>query len=480
MDAKIDGTPFSVLMQQAVKLKTHMHKVDRVQFDRWPKFYQNSAFVRDEQRVERGLAYGERLQCAFRYKNEADAKWRSKKWLEAGLNYEWALGLFKWATPTDPNWRNKAVDDADMREEEFLGDTDGEKETILVFRMTCYLNLARAYFKQREYTTARQACDWALGLRVTDKGLLLRARCLVEPASHGTTETEAAISDLEEAERLAGPALKEVRSSLAELRRLRSRDKKTEKAYHGLFDRGEVYDANETAKRRSPEPENKPERPSPDAELAAAERLLAQYERDDRADDARELRDGIQAAKQKLAETPPKLDFRNPTKEMREDALNRGIDLTDPAVLDLLDQLQLEKDDPEAAAKRRRIQARLDTLSMSDMLRELKTLNLDTDGCQTKDDLRAKLLAAYLDADETRDPPPPTKKHLPYVSSWKVTILVASVLFAYRVYTSKLIRPLLFGDPNIDRNFADDYSRRGAPEDPTLFEEYDDDDEWDL
>ena len=109
-NAKIDGTPFGVLMQQAalgvsfwrrrdgarrrtpvrasrgaegnavrtsrgerrvpvtrdaespqaVKLKTHVHKVDRVRFDRWPKFYQNTAFIKDEQRAERELPYAER------------------------------------------------------------------------------------------------------------------------------------------------------------------------------------------------------------------------------------------------------------------------------------------------------------------------------------------------------------------------------------------------------------------------------------
>ena len=32
-EAKLDGTPFNVLMQQAVKLKTHVHKIDRVRFD---------------------------------------------------------------------------------------------------------------------------------------------------------------------------------------------------------------------------------------------------------------------------------------------------------------------------------------------------------------------------------------------------------------------------------------------------------------
>ena len=66
-EAKVDGTPFNVLMQQAVKLKTHVHKIDRVRFDAWPKFYQNTAFVKDEHKNERTLAYEERMARARAY-----------------------------------------------------------------------------------------------------------------------------------------------------------------------------------------------------------------------------------------------------------------------------------------------------------------------------------------------------------------------------------------------------------------------------
>jgi hypothetical protein len=76
---EIEGTPFSVLMQQAVKLKTHVHKIDRVKFDKWPKFYQNSVYVKDAQKAERTLAFAERLKVAKDYKTAGDA------WLKGGV-----------------------------------------------------------------------------------------------------------------------------------------------------------------------------------------------------------------------------------------------------------------------------------------------------------------------------------------------------------------------------------------------------------
>ena len=97
-EAMVDGTPFNVLMQQAVKLKTHVHKIDRVRFDAWPKFYQNTAFVKDEHKKERTLAFEERMVCARAYKEKGDAAFREGKMLEACNEYEACGGLFKWAT----------------------------------------------------------------------------------------------------------------------------------------------------------------------------------------------------------------------------------------------------------------------------------------------------------------------------------------------------------------------------------------------
>ena len=271
MDAKIEGTPFGVLMQQAVKLKTHVHKVDRVKFDRWPKFYQNSAFIKDEQRAERELPFFERMEVARGYKAKADGFLRGGDPMQATINYEFAVGLFVWATTLDANWRKKSLDDEDILEESFDGETTDERAAILAFKVKCYLNIARCYFKQREFGVARQACDWALRLDDRcDKALFLRATALVEPLSHGSTERDAAIVDLEQAEaalkdataaaaidealdddeseRLLtdlGKRKKEVQLLLAELKRLRVLGRTQDKAYGGMFDRGAVYDGDE-------------------------------------------------------------------------------------------------------------------------------------------------------------------------------------------------------------------------------------------
>lgn len=484
-DAKIDGTPFSVLMQQAVKLKTHIHKIDRVKFDRWPKFYQNSAFVKDEQRLERQLPYSERIKVATNYKKLGDQKFLDGNFLEAGLNYEWALGLFKWATPQDPNWRQKSVDDSFMKEEEFLGESEAEKQTIRHFRVTCYLNLARTYFKQKELDTARHCCDWALALDGNcDKALLLRARCLVESASHGATERDQAIFDLEQAERLCKEPnrLREVRTFLRNLKQLKTVGKRADQQYAGLFERGEVYDPDETEKRRQhveDHVEDEDKKPGVDAELAAAERLMRQYEEEGNTAQVEELRRAIEQTRAKLTASPPRLDFRNPTKQMREDATRRGIDLDDPRVLDMLEQLQLEKEDPQLAQRRADLETKLNAMSMATMLSNLDRLQVDHSDCSTKAELRNKLMAALLDSNQPLSSPDSSSQSITNLSTWKVTLTIAFVLAAYRLYNSKLTMPLIkalfFGEQLEDPLRASDFStfhRTSA-----IFEE--DDAEWD-
>lgn len=438
MDTKVDGTPFSVLMQQAVKLKTHIHKIDRVKFDAWPKFYQNSTFVKDEQRVERQVeSFDERMAIAERYKGIGDTKFKvDRNYLEAGLNYEWALGMFKWATPLDEDWRKKSLEDNRIREEEYLGESDEEKTQIESFRIACLLNLSRCYFKQHDANTAKQACDWALALDPDcEKALLLRARCLVQPKGHGATERDEAIADLERALiccRNEGRFRDEIVAFLKNLRRDKIIGKKADQKYAGLFERGQVYDPNEALRRKETalSAMNAESDETGRAELAAVVRLMHQYEEEGKVEEAAELRRVTE--KFNAAQSSPVVDFRNPTPEMKEDAKSRGIDLDDPAVVEMIEQLQREKENP-VDEKRHQIDAKLDMLSVNDMLHQLKKLQIHHKDCTTKEQLRKRLESALLDNDDLILDPPTKKKN-----GWMLTVLITLVLFAYRLYFSKL------------------------------------------
>mmetsp|Transcript_97232 Transcript_97232/g.278327 ORF Transcript_97232/g.278327 Transcript_97232/m.278327 type:complete len:114 (+) Transcript_97232:143-484(+) len=102
MDTKIDGMPFGELMNQAVKLKTHQAKPDRCKFDKYPKFYQNSMFARDEILAARAMPYTERIAAALEFKREANEFYTQGRLLDASLKYEYALSVFKHLTHPNP------------------------------------------------------------------------------------------------------------------------------------------------------------------------------------------------------------------------------------------------------------------------------------------------------------------------------------------------------------------------------------------
>ena len=57
MKSKVNGTPFNVLMQQAVKMKTAQSAPDRNKFDKWPRFYQNSVFAKEDVIAARSMEF---------------------------------------------------------------------------------------------------------------------------------------------------------------------------------------------------------------------------------------------------------------------------------------------------------------------------------------------------------------------------------------------------------------------------------------
>ena len=489
-EAKVDGTPFNVLMQQAVKLKTHVHKIDRVRFDAWPKFYQNTAFVKDEHKKERTLAYDDRMACARAYKEKGDAAFKSGKMIEACNEYEACGGLFKWATTLREDWRTRSLEDEDIREEEFLGETDDQRRAIASLRVKCYCNLARAYAKQKEHKTAVHACDWALAVDpASAAALYLRAAFLTEPASSGTTERDAAIADLEKACEVveAGSrTAKDVETLLRELKRLRRVGRANDKAYGGMFDRGAVYGEDESSRRRAADARAKKDeaataddfteptrpgdgrcsaRPAPESELAACDALIAEYERTGQHEKAAELRDGVAQARAKLERAravqrgDAALDFSKPTAAMAADAKARGIDLDDPRVQQMLRELQEERLESQTEAGRARVRrrdaARAEAARMTtaQLLKALKDEDVPHAHCASADDLRELYVRYRGDPEATRAAAAEAAAAAAGGGANWLQLVGASLLFVlWRVWTSGLLAPAPSSNTDAARN----------------------------
>jgi len=198
------------------------------------------------------------------------------------------------------------------------------------------------------------------------KALYRRAEARIRPSKATAYDHDLAIKDLARAQE-ADPQNQEIKKLLSRLRAERKAQRsKDAETFTGMFDRGQVYrreDEENMDTVRGPVPkkdetdmsdiQQRIEGISDDDPLekrcADAELLRDMYMRNGKEDEARELNEKIEQAKQAIRqqrnpEPAPqqKVDWDAPTSEMIEDAKKYGLDLTDPAILEELKRMERE------------------------------------------------------------------------------------------------------------------------------------------
>lgn len=106
-NVSIDGTPFSVLMSQAVKLKTAQDAPSRSIYDTYPSFYKNSIFPSDKVIDSRNKPFVQRMKDAVKWKLEGNIAMKEGNFIDAITNYEIALSVFKYLENCNPNWKTE-------------------------------------------------------------------------------------------------------------------------------------------------------------------------------------------------------------------------------------------------------------------------------------------------------------------------------------------------------------------------------------
>lgn len=167
---------------------------------------------------------------------------------KAVTSYEKAAGLFRYVECTQPDWKNddgsyKGIEDQHLSVDASV--LEGEGAEVAEARelvASCYLNVALACQKMKDFERMRRACDEVLAhvAPASIKALYRRAQARIGPASAVDADRDAAIQDLHQAAQLA-PQDKEVRGLLAKLRaEWKAQEVSDRSTFAGLFDRGEV------------------------------------------------------------------------------------------------------------------------------------------------------------------------------------------------------------------------------------------------
>lgn len=106
-DAKVDGKPISVLISQAVKLKTAQAATLRTMFESYPVFYQNSIYPREEVTIARGRSFEGRMDDAIRFKRNGNRAYQELRFADSIRYYEMAIAVFKFLENTNIKWKTE-------------------------------------------------------------------------------------------------------------------------------------------------------------------------------------------------------------------------------------------------------------------------------------------------------------------------------------------------------------------------------------
>lgn len=240
----VDGTPFSVLFDRAVKLKQIQTKNERISYDSYPSFLASTIYPNIEVAAVRLLpTFNQRLDAANDMKQEGNTAFRDGHLEEALAKYESAIAVFRYLENTNDNWKKEGIKDEYIIEKEYSCNGEEERQQLNKLLVNCYNNIAVVSTKLCDYTLATYACDYAIALdKKNDKAYYLRAQSRLAPVNSSTAEQVLAKSDLQSALQ-CNPNNKQARRQLERLnRQLKQQKMKDKRTFKGMFDRGELYE----------------------------------------------------------------------------------------------------------------------------------------------------------------------------------------------------------------------------------------------
>ena len=341
-NVNVEGIPFSVLMDRAVKLKQLQTKNESIKFNSYPSFLQNTIFPTndDVMAARKQCTFSKRLETANQMKQEGNTNFREGRLDDALNKYEMALSVFRYLENTNPQWKSEGIKDKFIVEVEYTGKDETERQQLNQFLVNCYNNIALVSIKMQDFSLAVKACDFAIAVDTqNDKSFYLRARARLAPKSSGAVDQELAKLDLQTA-RKHNPGNEATRKQLQKLTKQIKRQKKKDKStFKGLFDRGEIYNASELSKEKEASRRcmNKNVLESKQQDIILGRQLAQVYEE-------RGMSKEKERLEQRILEMNA-LDFRNPSQQMILDAKSMGVDLNDPQTVKLLEEMKKKNAD---------------------------------------------------------------------------------------------------------------------------------------
>lgn len=118
-DISVDGTPFSILLDRAMKLKSFQLSSERSKYESYPKFIQNTIFhgwgdgdsAKEIRNIRREtIPMEQKFEVAERLKNQGKQYFENGHFREACSHYEMASGVFCYLKNKNPKWKDEVCE----------------------------------------------------------------------------------------------------------------------------------------------------------------------------------------------------------------------------------------------------------------------------------------------------------------------------------------------------------------------------------
>ena len=340
----VDGTPFSILFDRAVKLKQIQTKSERIRYDSYPYYLANTIYPNEEVAAVRLLTtFTQRLEAANSMKQEGNTAFRNGHLHEALTKYESAIAIFRYLENTNENWKKEGIKDEYIIEKEYSCNGEEECQQLNKLLVNCYNNIAIVSTKLQDYSLATYACDYAIAVDTkNDKAYYLRAQSRLAPVKSSTAEQVLAKLDLQTALQ-CNPNNKQARRQLERLNhQIKQQKMKDKRTFKGMFNRGELYDDDKSNNKGESAQKQRDDEviKSKQRDIIMGRQLVQLYEERGLNEEKTRLE---QSLKHKIQnEKMNNVDFHNPTEQMIEDAKSMGVDLNDEQTIELLEQMKNE------------------------------------------------------------------------------------------------------------------------------------------
>ena len=268
-DVQIEGTPFSVLMQQAVKLKSESGKPFRRHYDALPRYVQESMFATEQTVERRLLPFEGRYEASCSLNEEGKRLFKGGDFGSSMVKFQEALSLWHYVENTLPDWRKKEIEDESLEETVYHPANEEEREQLGSLKERLLCNLSRTHQRMGDGVLALAYLNEVL-LRVNErsvKALLRRAELKLTNPSAGGLELKEAWEDVKTCRDL-DPENKDVLRLWKRVSREVKRQREADRgAFSNMFERGSIITEEDERREEELRRERKQKREEEDREV---------------------------------------------------------------------------------------------------------------------------------------------------------------------------------------------------------------------